>query len=48
MRVTSSLNESVELPSDVRRGDLVAIPCEGPTALYDVQRHSRHIERIID
>ncbi|MGK9148478.1 hypothetical protein KXS11_12700 [Plantibacter flavus] len=45
--VTWSREECVELPSDVRQGDLVAIPCEGPTALYDVQRHSRH-ERIID
>ncbi|MGG7510475.1 hypothetical protein [Plantibacter sp. YIM 135249] len=38
----------VEMPADLRAGDLLAIPCDGPTALYDVQQHSRHIERLVD
>ncbi|MGG7465215.1 hypothetical protein [Plantibacter sp. YIM 135347] len=38
----------VEMSADLRAGDLLAIPCDGPTALYDVQRHSRHIERLVD
>lgn len=35
-----------ELPSDLRAGDLLAIPCIGVTVLRDVQSHSRHPERL--
>lgn len=42
------LGETIDLPADLRAGDLLAIPCQGPTALYDVQRHSRHSERLTD
>jgi hypothetical protein len=35
-----------ELPSDLRVGDLLAIPCIGVTVLRDVQSRSRHPERL--
>lgn len=34
------------LPLDTRAGDLIAIPCEGATALYDVQRHCSSADRL--
>lgn len=43
-----NLDDTVELPADIETGDLLAIPCTGPTALFDVQRRSRHSERLAD
>ncbi len=38
--------DSAHLPVDVRPGDLLAIPCEGATALFDVRRRTSLCDRI--
>lgn len=43
-----NLDDTVDLPADIEAGDLLVIPCDGPTALFDVQRRSRHSERLAD
>ncbi|MCU1596366.1 MAG: hypothetical protein JWQ47_105 [Glaciihabitans sp.] len=42
------VHHALELPVDLRAGDVLAIPCVGVTMHRDVQSRSRHPERLSD
>jgi hypothetical protein len=48
LRPSGETLAEAQLPRDVRAGDLIAVPCAGPTALHDVRRHAHHPERLAD
>ena len=46
LRPSGEVLAEVQLPRDVCAGDLIAVPCAGPTALHDVRRHAFDPERL--
>ena len=48
LRPSGETLAEAQLPRDVHAGDLIALPCAGPTALHDVRRHAHHPERLAD
>ncbi len=48
LRPSGDIATEVELPRDVQVGDLIVVPCSGPTALHDVRRQAHHPERLAD